>query len=184
VPKRHAVISSTNGAETATAAQTGRIGAHFAQPLQQSVAAQRVADDRQRRSRFPPPQPVHHMGNIAGVAGAITPRQPIGLTAAAAKMHDHAAPTVTRDRRQQAENVVRIAGAFQPMQNDRERSLVAGGPVQIQEVAIGQFQPFAAQAQARSPPTQRRPQGLGMGAGQPPGRAKIMRLDHAGVADG
>jgi len=76
---------------------------------------------------------------------------------------------------------VGIAGTFQTVQDEDDGAVLAGGPVQIQKIAIGQFQPLPTQRQARAPPEQHRPQRLGVWAGQPPGRAKRGSRAHTDV---
>ena len=73
------------------------------------------------------------------------------------QMHDRAAPAPARDGGQHPDRVMRVAGAFQAVHDQHDRTPLAGRPIQIQKVAVGQFQALAAQGHARPTPTQNGP---------------------------
>jgi hypothetical protein len=77
------------------------------------------------------------MGDIGGIPGAITARQPVRLAAATAKMHNCSAPTPANDGGQYSERVMGIARAFQAVHDEYDGSPLAERPVQIQKIAVG-----------------------------------------------
>ena len=138
----------------------------FTQPFQQGIAAERDAGRVNRRIGVLRFDVMQDASDVCAVTGEIGARQPVVLTRAAAEMRHHAMPATRPHVGHEVARVVAVGTAFQAMeQHHHRRASRAVDPVEIQEVAIRQFQPFAPVGDRRDADEQAAVDGLQMPAG-------------------
>ncbi|MNN24040.1 hypothetical protein D3C81_1374540 [compost metagenome] len=145
--------------------------AGLAQVLEQHIAPQRVAHRIERRQWAAGAQVADSGRQVFADTRVVAARQQVGFPGAAAPVDGHAGPAACRQRLLQTDHVQRTGGAGEAMQGQHQRcaGLVWAVPVQVEEVAIVQPQALAAPLQTERLAAEGRPEGLQVGAGQPPG---------------
>jgi hypothetical protein len=142
--------------------------------LEQHVAAHREPHRPDSRSRVLAAQQGQDVSQVLGFAGVVQPPASVQLAAARSEIEAHGSEAMPAKLTVGLQGVARPGGPFEPVQDDhhRPRRIGAGRrrrPVEIEEVAVGQVDPLARQADSA---TRARPpgaHGLAVRAGQPPG---------------
>jgi len=118
--------------------------ARFAQPLEQRVAAERDADGVYRRVgvlRFDVTQDAL---DILAVASEVGARQPVVLARATPEMRHHPMPAACLGADHEIACVMAVGTAFEAMEQHHDGLAgMAVHPVEIEKIAVRQFQPFA-----------------------------------------
>ncbi|MNH23840.1 hypothetical protein D3C79_837520 [compost metagenome] len=119
--------------------------AAFAQVLEQHIATQRITHCVKRRQWALGAQVRDDFCQVLAGAGMVAARQQVRLARTTAPVHRHAGPAAALQGLLQAFDVGRVGRPGQPVQHQHQRRirLVRAMPVQVDEVAIGQPQPFA-----------------------------------------
>src|SRR5437867_2992828 len=146
----------------------------LAEPLEQHVAAQRDADGADADQRLALGEQADDGVEVVGVAGVIKARPPVGLAAARPEVQRDGAPARRARERQQAADVVRVAGALEAVEHQEQRRAGRRArvePVEVDEVTVGRDDPLAPGRHA-VPARERAPHGLRVAVTQPPRRAE------------
>ena len=162
----------------------GGRAAVFGRPPHEGVATQR---DAHRDQRTPGVALLHarqHPVDFFMVARVVGPRRQVQLTGTAPEMrHRHGHAVLLRPR-SKGLDVGAVGRALEAMKHHQQRCAIGRGVrgmVHVHEVAIRGVPPLAAEPWRRPVVRsceQRRPQGLGIAAGQPPGRLVIPFAGH------
>ena len=126
----------------------------FAEILERDIAAEAEADERDSfvaRRRM-----ANHRGEIERVAAVVKAQEPVRLAAASAEIPRQHVPARCDERARGAEHVILPRVAFEPVRENRHAPGAGLVPVEIDKVAVLQFQPLALEAQREAPREQDR----------------------------
>ncbi|KXJ03498.1 hypothetical protein AN414_11465 [Serratia marcescens] len=122
------------------------VGALLCQIAGQHVAAERNAYCRGWHLAVAVAQPAQEEACIFGFTGVVDALLAVGHAAAAAKVHHHAEPATLTPGVEQAMRVGAVEAAFQAVEQHRARFVARlrriFAPGEIDEIAVGQFQPL------------------------------------------
>jgi hypothetical protein len=117
----------------------GRAGALFAEPLQQHVAAERVAERQQRGARKSLAERAHDEVEVGGLAAVVGAARAIEHAATRPELEHGEAPAARRGQRRRRAHVARVAAALEAVQHQHERRARVRDvdEVHTQRIAIG-----------------------------------------------